>query len=656
MEDEIIDIDVTGGYYPSTGYFPPRNLWNTIKAGQNLWVRAGNNLQGANGAVQLSATNVGARIFPLNDSRAEIAGGLVSGRLPYSSIIRLPGGVFLFLSEQISQQVYVNETALAGVTTSGTAGILRVAIPDGVGGYNVYDAGFDPPVLPSANVSSAGGGVKGMAGNTGVALCAWRTTTNAISAPSNIVYQNLPAGNKVGVDLASTGAVTGQDGWIMAGSNVGVDDGILKVVRYIYITVRGTFTATNGSPNIGGGIGTFFLRDLRAGDFITIDAASYTILSVDSQSTLTLTANFAGTTNPGKTATITDAAAEWYDGELGELLDFNVFRPVSAAGLFQFMSRVLLWGTAGDSASAVTGPAIHVLLENNPEHIGLFNVTTTFGDDLLNLASSGDNRSNNLFLMTRNTLEIVTLDPTGAYRIRVKQQPGFSNPKCGVVYKDIFYGFAQRPFRTEIEANTDVDFGIPVLADMNSWNSDNVTMGVDAKNEAVLYAQYDGGATTTIIPYLPQLGVWNPPIYVTGQITDWATVNGITYAIVLTGGNYRVYTWEGGAGMTGMYIGTQYINDGGRRFKLKGVMILGHVSDLYTYIADNTGISNVTDTFGATAHFTLSGGVFTLQPEIFTNLKPGKGVAHRLEFPTDTSVLGLLSKLSMHGYFLETRH
>src|SRR3990172_3779467 len=97
-EDHELPFDVSGGYYPSASLFPPPNLSNTIRAGNGMWLRPGGRLQQANPVLQQSATNVGARIFSSNNARLEIAGALVSGRLPFAGAIRLPGDVYLYLS------------------------------------------------------------------------------------------------------------------------------------------------------------------------------------------------------------------------------------------------------------------------------------------------------------------------------------------------------------------------------------------------------------------------------------------------------------------------------------------------------------------------------------------------------------------------------
>lgn len=664
MPEQIdIDIDMSGGYWPSASGFAPDAVINTIRSGVNVWVRAGNRFEVVKSPAQTSATNVGARLFPLNDTRASIGGGLVSGRLPYAGLIRYLGGTLLYLSELTGQQVFINETAAAGVTTASSAGILRVAVPSG-GGYNVYDAGFNPIVLPSGNVTTPAGGTKGMSGDTGVALCPWRTITNAIGAPSNTVVVNLAAGDTITIALPAM--VSGQDGWIYAGTAPGVTSTQLRVIRYVRTTIRGTFTATAGSPNLTAGVGTFMLEDLRAGDVVTIDGGSYTVQSVTAQGAATLTTNFAGVTNSGKTATITSANAEWFgsageQGDRGALIDQNVFKPPRAAGALQFMGRTFLWGTDGPSG-AVTGPGIRLMLADNPEHVGLTALTTTYGDDLLNVFPANDQRSKTFYLMTRNTLELLEFNDVAddPYRVRVIKQPGFSSAKGGIVYKNVFYGYDRQPLRTVVNGDIDTQFAQAVLSDMDLWTPENVVMGSDANNDAVLYCHWNASdGYTTVIPYLVQLGVWSTPIRVFAQVVDIATVNGTTYLSVLTGGNYRVWTWEGGSGTTTapIYIASQFrTSPESDLFQLKNVVFTGNAGEVYVYIVQpGAALPDMTSTSAAYASFTPSTGTppYTAtdytEAQKYMNTPPVRGIAFRVDFPF-LSLFGNMQRLTARGF------
>jgi len=63
-------------------------------------------------------------------------------------------------------------------------------------------------------------------------------------------------------------------------------------------TLQGTVAVTNGSPTVTG-TGTAFLTQLAATSIVSIGGVSYTVLSITSNTVLTLTANYAGATAGG---------------------------------------------------------------------------------------------------------------------------------------------------------------------------------------------------------------------------------------------------------------------------------------------------------------------------------------------------------------------
>ncbi len=652
---ELIDIEftVTDGYWPSTSNLPPDSFWRTIKAGSNMWLRPGNRLEVANGIAQTSAQNVGARIFTVNTQRGEIAGGLTGGRLPYNGLIRYLNAVLMFLSEQTSQQVYLDESALSGVTTSTTAGRLRIAIPGSGGSYTTVDAGFDPPATGTVTRTVAGGS-KGMNGQIGTALCAWRSATNAVSGPSATTYDTFTAASNEGFTVALPAAISGQDGWVIAGTRWDDLTAELRVVRYIYITARGTFTATNGSPNLTAGSGTFFMRDLRAGDIVTIGGGSYTISAVTSNTTATLTANYTGSTG-SQTATITTAFADWYDSELGDLVDRNAIKPPVAAGILQFNNRAFLWGTYGASGNP-TGPAITPLLVNNPEHVAAgvrFNILTSTGADIVNVLPGDET----LYVMTKGTLEVVTLrdDPNEPYSVRAYDGvAGFVSPGNGVIFKNRFYGYSGRPIRTttQFSANdVDVEFAQAVDTDMAAWSAQNVVVLADPENACVLYCHFVAAippaseGITTVIPYMAQIGRWGVPHQFDGQVTSGVVVNGQLYlSLVTSSGNYRVQTWEGGSGASNAYISTQIVSQPAR-WRIKSFLLNGRADSLVALTHSPAGTS--TDTYTTTL-----GPSSFMYEEIFANLQPARGLQIKLNFPASG---GAFDRLAVRGYPLAAR-
>jgi hypothetical protein len=645
---EEVEIAFDGQYFPSLPALSPRNRPGSIRRGSNVWRDPGGKIRVANGLLETSSTNVGARIFAANIQRATIAGGLTGNRLPYAGLLRHDNACIFFVSENTGSQVYLNEAAVTGMTTSSSAGRLRVAIPDGVGGYTTVDAGFEKPVLPIANVAVATSvdTNRNMNGNIGVALAPWRTKTNAIGPPSDIVYSSVTASTGAVIRITLPAVAAGQDGWIYCGTKANDKGGTLRVVRYIRMNIRGTFTATNGSPTLTAGIDTQFTRDLYRSDRILIDGGNYNISSVDSDTQVTLTANFTGLTGSGKTATIsTTVDGSWLDTELGDLIISNdTFKPPRCAGVLSYSGRVFVWGCFGESASSPTGPMIFPTIDANPEHVVLQGIRTASGSDLVNvLAGDGP-----LYLMTTTSLEVI--DFTGGaevpFRARIVAEPGFMAATNGLLYTDYFYGYNGRPLRTRARENIDTEFAKPVWSDMDGWNPERVMVAIDPKNQAVLYI-HDDGAASEVIPWMTQQEQWGPPLNFDARIIDTQVVNGALYLTYLSGGNYRVQQWEGGSGIGGTrYIASQYLDPGylltGR---IKQIVATGKIGSVSVFAAtadaDPPDVSNL----GAAADtFTMS-DTSKREPAIFTNI-PADAAAFRVDFASND---GHLDKLVVAG-------
>lgn len=623
----------------------------SIRRGSNVWRDPGGKIRVARGLLQMSATNVGARIFAANTQRASIAGALIGNRLPFAGLLRYDNAVLLFLSEEASAQVFLDEVAVTGLTTSATAGRLRVAVPDGIGGYGVYDAGFDRPAFTDGDVLLLVNGTdpeergsRNMAGAIGIAVARWRTATDAIGPPSEVFYRDVPADSAAMLGFNLPAADPGQDGYIFAGTRWKDLSGAIRIVRKIYTQPRGTFTATNGSPNITAGVGTFWTKDLHNGDAVTIDAASYFIASVTSDTTAVLDTNFVGSTNSGKTMTITAVFADWFDSELGSLLDRDIVRPPRAAGVLEYASRVLVWGCFGESSSSPTGPVILPMSEDNPEHCLIRGIRTTSGGDLVNVLG-GDGP---LYLMTTRGLEVVSFtgDPGKPYIPRVIAEPGFKAATNGILFGDYFYGFNGKPLRTRAEKNIDLQFAAEVLSDMEGWDPERVILAGDPVNQAVLHI-YDDLSETIVIPFMAQQEQWGAPVHFSGRLLDAAVVNDAAYVTVLSGGNIRVNRWEGGAGIGGTrYIASQYIDpDYALRNTLKNLQATGKIGSMSIYVIE-PGVEppDVSDLGAAAVTFTQS-DLSVSGAEEFTHLQ-GRAYAFRVDFASDD---GYLDKLVARG-------
>jgi hypothetical protein len=405
---------------------------------------------------------------------------------------------------------------------------------------------------------------------------------------------------------------------------MGDQGGEIRVVRYVYIQPRGTFTATNGSPLLTAGVGTQFLRDVRPADLVDIDGSSYQIGFVGTDGTASLQTNFTGSTGSGKTMTITDVAANWYNSELGSLVSRDILRPPRAAGLLKYGDRVLIWGvsdTTSLTSSSATGNVIAAMLDNNPEHVGLFYIGTASGADLLNvLATDGP-----LYLMTTSGLELLTFtnDAQKPYNLRTIVEPGFKAGTNGALEGDTFYGFNEQPFRTRAEENVDRDFAQPVLDEMKDWDATRVMLAVDPKKNAVLFI-YDDGSTTTVRPWMVAQGVWNPPLNFSDRIIDTQVVNGTLYVTYFDGVNYRVNEWEGGSGIGGSpYVASQYYDATLlARKRLKWLQLTGMIASVNVFAAKpGEAVPDVSNTLAAEATFTESDIANMSEAEQGTNIE-----------------------------------
>jgi hypothetical protein len=644
------EVDFSGPYFPSAPALSPRGAQSGIRRGSNVWRDPGGKIRVANGLLEMSSQSVGARLFAADIQRASIEGGLVGSRLPYAGLLRYENAVLLFLSEETDAQVYLNESAVSGLTTSSEAGRLRVAVPDGMGGYDVYDAGLSAgPDLSGFGVVAFSLGTKAMEGVVGVALARWRTTTNAIGPVSAIQREEMRVvdgiGNNLLISVNGVALDNGQDGWVVYGTRWNDLSNELRVVRYVYDTLPGTVTLTNGSTTVTG-VGTLFTRDVRVDDtWDVIEDGSRTIqiASIESDTELTIGVAWAGSSG-SYTLSIRVMAVEWYDSELGDLAQLDIIKPPPAAGVVQYAGRVLVWGCFGGDGNP-TGPVIFPMLEDNPEHCFIRGIRTDSGGDLVNvLGADGP-----LYLMTTLGLEIVTLtgDPNAPYNVRQIASPGFKAATNGILFGDYFYGFNGRPLRTRASKNVDLEFAAPVWSDMEDWDGQRVILAGDPRNQAVLYI-YDDGDATTVIPFMTQQEQWGPPLNFSVRFLDAAIVDGDLYVTALDGSDITVNKWEGGTGIGGTrFVASEYYDPRSLRpNRLKILDVVGKVGSLSVYAVEpDADPPDVGDLNAATETFTLS-DTSKKEPEIRTNIR-GDAFAFRVDFASDDGYVDKIVALGL---------
>ncbi len=645
MYDPLIVYSVTGGYRPSQSYGGPDVSPNVLFRGVNYWLRPFGRLVPVKGVAQRSATSIGPRIFPLDIYRGEIAGTMINNnligidgdvyvisRLPKSSFVRY-NNALIFLSEQASKQVYLNEDTaspftLTGVTTSATPGKVRVALLSG-STFTAHDAGLAAPNSVGA-VSTENGGTKSMDGIVSIVACAKRIATETLSNPTPASVQTMTAAgpNRIRVELPV--AATGQDAWIYGGSYWGQGNyGPWRLIREIRIVAEGTVAITALAMT---GTGTRFKRDLRSGDLVTINGADYTIDAITSDTAATVISG--SNQSAGKSVTMKQIVLEWRNGELTDLIEFDNDEPPILDGLMLFNNVPFGW----------KGSTLYPSKIGNPESFPrIFARSTQTGADIVT-ALAGDAR---MFLLTTNGLEVVTFtqNPVDPFLIRQVWSFGFSSPTQAVVAEGTLFAAVGtisgvKIVRTRVDDSPDLEFSAPIESDMANWRADRVVMGLDPANGAVLAMHYDGTSTTTVIPYMLQQGVWGLPIQVAGQVTSAATVNNACEIVIKSGANYQVYQWEGGTGESiQSYVAFPFIDKDGLRQTIKAVKFTGNADMLYIFKAEpGIPIPDVTDESNAVAALPLADSL-QHQNIIFTNVPNAQSFSIRVDSSGNTALI-----------------
>lgn len=655
MYKPLVTFSVTGGYRPSQSYGGPDVSPNVLFRGANYWLRPFGRLVPSKGLAVRASTGLGPRIFPLSQYRGEMAGSLISNAIPKASLVRYNQALF-FVSEEASRQIYINESTsspftLTGVTTSATAGKLRVALLNGTT-YTAHDAGLVAPAT-LGTVSKESGGTKGMDGIVSLVACAKRINTETASNPatigdSNSQVQTLSAGGDNRLRVVLPAAVAGQDAWLYGGTYWGQGNfGPWRLVREVRVAVPGTITFTNGSSNVTG-VDTRFLRDLRSADKITANATTYyvkvtsdTAIELYSDIALTTAANFAGTTGP-YAVTMTEIVLEWRNGELTDLIEFDNDEPPLIDGLMLFNNVPFGW----------KGNILYPSKIGNPESFPrVLARSTQTGADIVT-ALAGDAR---IFLLTVNGLEVVTFtqNPTDPFLIRQVWSFGFSSPTQAVVAEGTLFAAVGtssgvKVVRTQVDDSPDLEFSAPVESDMASWNVANVVMGLDPSNGAVLVMHWNGTDSTTIIPYMLQQGVWGLPLTVSGRVTSAATVNNSCEIVILFNGAYNVYQWEGGTGASSSFVVFPFIEREGIRQTIKSIKVTGNADTLYVYTAQpGYPIPDVTDTSQAAVALPIV-DVLQHQSVLFTNIPNAQSFTIRVD---SSGTSALLTEVVVSGIF-----
>jgi hypothetical protein len=226
MYQPLVVYSVSGGYRPSQSYGGPDAAPNVLFRGLNYWLRPFGRLVPVRGVNlrQTGLSTTGPRIFPLNTNRGVIGGSAVNAK---SSLVRYNQALF-YLSQETGQQVYINESTttpftLTGVTTSATAGRLRVALLSGTT-YAAHDAGLPAPAS-IGTVSIEPGGTKGMDGIVSLIACCQAYCNRNYLEPSLRWLLTVEDKRKLYPPVVTIesrvvlpAAISGQDAWMYGGT------------------------------------------------------------------------------------------------------------------------------------------------------------------------------------------------------------------------------------------------------------------------------------------------------------------------------------------------------------------------------------------------------------------------------------------------------
>jgi hypothetical protein len=133
--------------------------------------------------------------------------------------------------------------------------------------------------------------------------------------------------------------------------------------------LTGTLTATNGSATVTG-VGTLFTTQVEFGDFLTLGGVQYKVLSVASNTSLTLVSNFAGTTS----SSLTSVAS---------------LRPAAIDGTYAGLTVREFGISSANSVTTTTTPAIvKVILGPLAKYPGYYVNNDGFLDDAIYIQDS----------------------------------------------------------------------------------------------------------------------------------------------------------------------------------------------------------------------------------------------------------------------------
>lgn len=612
------------------------------------------------------------------------------------SIIKLPQGNLMGVGRGT---VFLDAAAVpSGGWTLRDQASLAV-FDNGTGNYSIYRLGMKTPAAPT--LARTTGGAKSMQpGDYSIRLVPARIATGGWNNPSEAASVTLTTvGDRITITFPAMDTGAGQDSWRVYGSLFSRSDAVSGPWYFVTVvtstdlggtgagttlnvewrdaeieandvlefdnnapppavfigslaglpvligtngpgrTLTGT-VATNGTATVTG-TSTLFTTELAIDRFVWINNLFYRVLTITSDTSMTVT--------PVAAATASGLTIRSADEAPGPVL-----RPAKPS-------------ISGFNIEAF--PARSAVAINPPEAIiGYIEAT------------------GRLYLLTANRLHIAV--PSGDPVVPIITRPfwrtGFRNPRACIFVNGYLYGFTTNGATRSAGMGDDVseehDFAAAVTSDMAGWDPGKVSLAYNPKEEAVAFIHADDGTRpqtatnirySTVLMYMLRLGKWSPPcrledtddvshIYATAT----ATVQGDLYfASPIANGDTRIYQLQGPtSGDVGeTFVTTPFMDMGGEGLNktVEGLVLTAGRTDTDPVIADIYGsqvggVTPVTDLFNGTN--SLSGPLpFSVDTPIVTtgrqrlNVRQVRTVAVRVELTSVGSEQCRIDELIIDG-------
>lgn len=494
------------------------------------------------------------------------------------SVIKLQQGHLLGVGRG---SVRRNGAALpgAGWTLTDTP---QVAVLDPLSGnYTPYRLGMNTPTLTTVT-AIVGGGTKGMPAATfSVRIVPYKFATQGFNNPSDPVAVTLAtAGDRVQVTFPTMDTANGQDGWLVYGTR---SDATANARGGPWYKVK-RLSSTEVAP--GGGVYTLEWADFELTELLefncdppppasfiaTLDGIPLLIGCYGPGRTLTGTATTAG---PG--SNVITGAGTLFQTELGlnrfVWIGTAVYRVLTiTSNTSMTVDPTPAGGAAGltiRSASEAPGPVVI------PAKISGTSGGYNFDAYPAESAIAIDPPSNiigiyaaeeRIYCLTANSLAILerNTDPATSSIKPIRARPfwslGVANPRSVSAVNSYLYAFttngATRSADFGDKVETEHTFAARVKPVMSTWDPAKVTVAYSAEYEAVCFMHADDGTRPggtarygTMLMYMLQSQAWSPPL----RMEDLTDSNPVYATSTATLQNRMYFASPSALGITQIY-------------------------------------------------------------------------------------------------------